>query len=167
MFETILVMAALSGGQCPAPCGSVVYNHVRVQEPNVVLRLKNIPGGYERTREWVRINFDGRVRTVPVINGVLPSVGFDGTNVLHLDYSAKVFYDVDFHKGIIVYELNGKKPTEASVRKAPTAVKPFEEIAPQKATVPSVKNVVPKTQTPKRPSDDDLDSLLKTPSSVR
>ena len=167
--------------------------------PSLRLFLKNIPGGIERRREYVRCRVRNVYYTLPVINGCLPEVTVTGVDNLVLNYGSAIVYDNKLYggQGYIVYQdavvtttgpVAVKSPesgtqVQANVQSVPTGLKhPDNLTAPvqqleikQPKTISEIDSLLlgsPPTQTlesPKganRPSDAQIEDLLKRPSSV-
>jgi len=146
------------------------------------IQIKNIPGGYERTRYYVDVYFEDEKVTakVPVINGVLPDASvykneYGRFSDLVLDYSGNRKYSnvyAGHADGYIHYNSSRSKPTAVQnfersdtaekvkqrTENLPSAVKP--DGVPFKVLERKFEDNLPKRSV-HRPDDSDVDNILQ------
>lgn len=149
--------------------GSYYVNSPSYVSARTTMQIVNVPGG-ERTRGYVTANVFGVRRSIPVINGQLPAISQVG-NRLILDYSYEYVYTTAYNNGInYVY---GQTVAKTGNNTGPAAVKNYgQEAAPAKKKAQSgaaavqhpdraAERASENLTTPMRPSDAEIESLLK------
>lgn len=160
----------MGGGCGSGSCGDGSYyvNSPSYVSARTTMQVVNVPGG-ERTRGYVTANVFGVRRSIPVINGQLPAISQVG-NRLILDYSYEYVYTTAYNNGINY--IYGQTVAKTGNNAGPAAVKNYgQEAAPAKkaqsgaAAVQHPDRTTERASenltTPMRPSDAEIESLLK------
>lgn len=142
-------------------------------EPSLHLIILNVPGGQERTRSYAKCKIYDKFYNIPVINKVLPAVTRRTDYELVLNYGNGVPFKYSLYgdEEYINYGSSVKK------EKGPMAVKDFdttpvqEEVSKVKSGPSGLKHPdslppKPTIQKSTLPSNEEIDALLKKPSTV-
>lgn len=123
-------------------------------EPTLHYEIVNI---VEYERFYVTVKAWDRTYSIPVINGLLPELETKNGNPynLVLDYKNGVRYSKAKHGVVVVYTVDGVRPSKVN-NNLPMAPKQ-----------PGVKNKTNSSNTPKRPDTKELDGYLDLPSEVK
>lgn len=118
-------------------------------EPSLNYEIRNIS---ENERFYVKIKAWDRNYTIPVINGYIPEISYNGNyNNLVLDYSSRIEY---------TSEKFGRLSVINYVDNTVSTVKTNKPSVPKGPDAPKVKNVTIKSDVPKKPSTEEIDLIL-------
>jgi hypothetical protein len=138
--------------QCFNGCRvNTYYPNAVYFESSLNYEIRNIS---ENERFYVKIKAWDRNYTIPVINGYMPEISYNGNyNNLVLDYSSRIEY---------TNEKFGRLDVINYVDNTASAVKTNKPSVPKGPDAPKVKNVTSavKSNIPKRPSTEDIDLIL-------